>query len=170
VTTTTQVPAVLDYLVTTCQASASLGAATPPVIVLDGPNITADTLAEQLHLWIGYDPVSPGEPSATADQDWPNLSQARQLDEDGEIVCAAEAWSGTATVKTVRDQCDAIVAAVALLLRGTVAGGGPGDTQMGGLVFWSRVSAGQWYQRPGQDGVAVMHVFKVLYKTRLVTS
>jgi hypothetical protein len=169
-TTTTQVPDVLDYLFTTCQASPSLGGARPPVVVLDGPNITDDTLTEQLHLWIGYDPMNPGEPAATTDQNWPNLSQGRQLDEDAEIVCAAEAWSGTGTVKTVRDQCDAIVAAVALLLRGTVAGGGPGDTQMGGLVFWSRVTAGQWYQRPSQDGVAVMHVFKIMYKARLLTS
>lgn len=169
-TTTTQVPAVLDYLVAQCAASTSLGAAVPPVIVFDGPNITDDLLAEPLHLWIGYDPMTPGGPAAETDQDWPNLDQARTLDETAEITCAAEAWSGTPTVKTVRDQCDAIVAAVALLLRGTTVSGGPGDTQMGGLVFWSRVTAGQWYQRPSQDGLAVMHVFKIMYQARLVTS
>ena len=169
-TTTTQVPAVLDYLFTTCQASASLGAAVPPVVVLDGPNITEDTLAEPMHLWIGCDPMTPDGPGAETEQDWPLVDHARTLDETGEIVCAAEAWSGTDTMKTVRDQCDGIVGAVALLLRGTVVSGGPGDTQMGGLVFWSRVTAGQWYQRPSQDGIAVMHVFKIMYYARLVTS
>lgn len=168
--TTTQVPDVLDYLVAACQASASLGAATPAVIVLDGPNITKDTLALPLHLWIGYDPMSPGEAVATTEQDWPVLDQARTLDEAGEVVCAAEAWGGGATVKTLRDQCDAIVGAVDLLLRGTTVSGGPGDTQMGGLVFWSRVSAGSWYQRPSQDGISVMHVFKIVYQARLVSS
>lgn len=168
--TVTQVPEVIDYLVAQCQASSSLGAASPAVIVLDGPQVTDDTLAEQLHLWIGYDPLTPGEAAATTEQDWPNLDQARTLDEDGEIVCAAEAWGGGATVKTVRDQCAAIVGAVDLLLRGTTISGGPGDTQMGGLVFWSRVSAGSWYQRPSQDGFAVMHLFKVIYRARLVSS
>ena len=168
--TTTQVPAVLDYLVTACQASASLGAASPAVIVLDGPHITDDTLTEPLHLWIGYDPVNPGEAAASSVQDWPNLDQARTLDEDGEIVCAAEAWGGGAAVKTLRDSCDAIVGAVALLLRGTTISGGPGDTQMGGLVFWSLVTAGSWYQRPSQDGISVMHVFKIVYRARLVSS
>ena len=58
---------------------------------------------------------------------------------------------------------------MALQLRGTPSAGGPGDTQMGGLVFWSRVSAGSWYQRPGQNGIAVMHVFKIVYRARLTT-
>lgn len=168
--TTTQVPDVLDYLVAACQASASLGAARPPVLVFDGPNITDDPLTEPLRLWVGYNPLGPTEPDVETDQDWPVLDAARTLDETAEIVCAAEAWSGTPTVKTVRDQCDAIVAAVAVLLRGTPAVGGPGDTQMGGLVFWSRVTAGQWYQRPSQDGIAVMHVFKIMYLARLTTS
>jgi hypothetical protein len=169
-TTTTQVPAVIDYLVAAAQASTQLGQADPVVVVLDGPQITDDTLTEPLHLWVGYDPLNPGVAAATAAQDWPVLDHARTLDEDGEITCAAEAWSGTPVMKTQRDACDAIVAAVALLLRGTPAAGGPGDTQMGGLVFWSRVQAGEWYQRPSQGGISVMHVFKVMYQARLVTT
>jgi len=170
VTTTTQVRAVLDYLVAQCQASTSLGAAVPPVVVLDGPNITEDTLTEPLHLWIGYDPLSPGEAAATTAADWPVLDHGRTLDEAGEITCTAEAWGGGAVVKTLRDQCDAIVGAVDLLLRGRPQDGGPGDTQMGGLVFWSRVSAGDWFQRPTPNGISVMHVFKIVYQARLVSS
>jgi hypothetical protein len=170
VSTTTQVPAVLDYMVAACQASTLIGAASPPVIVLDGPHITDDTLAEPLHLWIGYDPMSPGEATATTEADWPVLDHARTLDEAGEITCTAEAWSGGDVVKTLRDQCDAIVGAVDLLLRGGPGGEGPGDTTMGGLVFWSRVIAGSWYQRPSQSGISVMHVFKIVYQARLVSS
>lgn len=167
--TTTQVPAVLDYLVAQCTASASIGAASPAVIVLDGPNITEDTLAEPLHLWIGWDPLNQGEAAAQVNADWPVLDHAETLDETGEVVCAAEAWGGGAVVKTVRDQCDAIVGAVDLLLRGGPLGEGPGDTTMGGLVFWSRVSAGSWYQRPSQSGISVMHVFRIVYQARLTS-
>jgi hypothetical protein len=170
VSTTTQVPAVLDYLVAQCGASTSLGAATPPVVVLDGPNITNDTLVLPLHLWIGYDPLNPGEAAAQVTADWPVLDHARTLDEAGEITCTAEAWGGGATVKTLRDQCGAIVGAVDLLLRGGPLGEGPGDTTMGGLVFWSRVESGSWYQRPSQDGISVMHVFRIVYQARLVSS
>jgi hypothetical protein len=169
VSTTTQVPAVLDYLVAQCQASASLGAASPAVEVLDGPNVTQDTLTKQLHLWIGWDPLNPGEAAAQSNADWPNVDHARTLDEDVSIVCTAEAWGGGTVVKTLRDQCNAIVDAVDLLLRGTPATG-PGDTQMGGLVFWSRVESGSWYQRPTQDGISVMHVFRIVYQARLVSS
>lgn len=169
-TTTTLIPAVLDYLYGACKASTLLGAAQPtPVVVFDGPNITSDTATELLHLWIGYDPLNPGGQTATSDQDWPNLDHARTLDENSEIVCCAEAWAGGDTVKAVRDSCDAIVAAVALLLRGTGQPGDPGDTTMGGLLFWSRVSAGSWYQRPTQNGIAVNHVFKIVYYGRLTT-
>lgn len=168
--TTTQVPDVLDYLFAACKASTSLGSASPRVVVLDGPNITDDTLAEQLHLWIGYNLMSPGETAATTDADWPNLDHARTLDEAGEITCTAEAWGGGDVVKTYRDRCDAIVGAVDLLLRGGPLGEGPGDTTMGGLVFWSRVAAGSWYQFPRQPGISVVHVFKIVYQARLVSS
>ena len=89
-TTTTQVPAVLDYLVAACKASTLLGALQPvPVVVFDGPNLTNDTAAQPLHLWIGFDPMNPGEAAATSAQDWPVLDHARTDDEDGEIVCVA---------------------------------------------------------------------------------
>jgi hypothetical protein len=167
-TTTTQVPAVLDWLYTTASASPQLGQATPPVIVLDGPQPTDDTLAEPAHLWIGINPLDPAAAGAEVTQDWPDLNTGL-IDEDGEITCAAESWSGAVVTKTQRDACDAIVAAVALMLRGTPAQGGPGDMQMGGLVFWSWVAAGSWYQRRSDSGLSVMHVFSIRYRARLTT-
>lgn len=165
-----QAPAVIDYLVTTGQASALLGTASPPVVVVDGPNVTEDTLANQRLLWIGYDRANPGETVVTTDLDWPNVDHARTLDEQGEITCTAEYWSGDTTTKANRDGCAAIVNAVATLLKGDTATGGPGDTTMGGLVFWSRVSATAWPQRQQSDGMAVLCIFKIAYYARVALS
>lgn len=170
-TTTSQIPAVVDYLVAQCQASTSIGAATPPVIVLDGPQVTDDTLAEPLHLWIGHDAYAGGDPAATAVQDFAEIgSNAALRDEDGEITCTAEAWAGGDVIKAQRDACAAIVAAVELLLRGRPLDGGPGDTEMGGLVLWSQVSGPYtWYQQQSQEGSTAGCVFKITYKARLLT-
>lgn len=165
-TTTSLLPAVIDYLVTTCTASAALGAASPAVVVVDGPNVTEDLLANQRLLWIGYDRLNPAEPAAAAGQDWPVLDAARTVDEDGEITCSAQFWSGDTTVKPNRDGCAAIVEAVAALLRGTPAAGGGGDTTMGGLVRWSRAATWVWAQRQQNDGTAVLCVFKIVYQGR----
>jgi len=166
---TTLVPAVLGYLTAACQASAAIGSATPPVTVIDGPHITDSTLAEQLHLWVGYDPLNPAEAAAVTTQDWPLLDSARTADETGEVTCAAEAWGGGDVTGPLRDQCHAIVGAVDLLLRGSPQAGGPGDASMGGLVFWSRVAGGSWFQRPSQDGISVMCIFRIAYMGRLTS-
>jgi hypothetical protein len=169
--TTSLVPEVIDYLFATATASASLGAASPQVYVFDGPQPSRALSGVQRALWIGHDPAAEGEPAATATQDWPNLDQARTLDEDGEITCAAQHWSGDTTVKVHRDGCNAIIAAVQLMLRGTTISGGPGDTQMGGLVFWSSVAGPyQWYPAQATNGAAVLCVFKIVYRARLVSS
>lgn len=160
-------PSVLDYLVATCQASSLLGAATPAVVVIDGPNVTEDITTNQSLLWIGYDRSSPGATAVTAPLDWPNLDEARTLDEQGEITCTAEFWSGSTVTKHNRDACSAIVSAVATLLKGTPVTSGPGDTTMGGLVFWSRVSDTAWVQEQQDAGMAVLCVFKVAYYGRV---
>lgn len=169
-TAATMVPQVLDYLYAACQQSPLLGQASPAVAVYDGPNPTTDALASQRLLWIGYDPQNPGMEAATIATDWPVLDFARTEDEDAEITCAAEYWSGSTVMKANRDACAAIVEAVADLLRGTPGTGGPGDTTMGGLVFWSRVTAAAWGQVQKDDGVSVVCVFKVQYRARLVTT
>jgi hypothetical protein len=171
-TLTSQTPAVIDYLVTAATASTSLGAAQPvPVIVLDGPEATADTLAEPLHLWIGHDPKNETEATASADQDFAFMDYARTRDERGEITCAADAWGGSATLKIYRDQCAGIAGAVELLLRGTAGTGGPGDASMGGLALWSQVVGPfTWYPRQTPDGAGMLCVFKIAYYARLTTS
>lgn len=171
-TTTTQVPAVIDYLVAAATSSPLLGeSATAPVVVIDGPSVTADTQAQQRHLWIGWDEETGSGPGAEAVQAWPVMDNARTRDEDGDIIMTAEAWTGSTVMKEARDACDAIVGAVELLLRGTPATGGPGDASMGGLVMWSAVDGPyQWIPRQGSSGAGYRCVFRVTYRARLVTS
>ena len=170
-TTTSQVPAVIDYLVTACQQSAALGASTTaPVIVVDGPPVTSDTFGDPLHLYIGGVPGS-DEATAEADQNWPVMDNARTRDENGVITCTADAWSGSTVMQTVRASCASIVAAVELLLRGTPRAGGPGDASMGGLVMWSGVAGPySWTQRQTTQGAGCSCSFRITYRARLTTS
>jgi len=171
-TTTTQVPAVTDYLVAAAKASTALGRARPkPVHVFDGPNPSKTLSGLSRALWIGFNPANQGEPAATASQDFAFLDAGRTRDEDGVIDCAAQFWSGDTTVKTARDGCDAIVAAVELLLRGTPQTGGPGDASMGGLALWSGVTGPfDWHPAQVTKGAVVLCVFRIAYRARLVTS
>lgn len=165
------VPQVIDYLVAACKASPLLGAAPQPaVVVIDGPNVTEDITSNQRLLWVGYDRTNPGEAAASSVLDWPNEDMARTVDEQGEVGCSAEFWSGDTSVKANRDGCAAIVGAVASLLKGMPASGGPGDSTMGGLVFWSRVSATAWPEQQRDSGAAVLCVFKIAYYGRLSLS
>lgn len=170
-TLTSQVPAVTDWLVSAARSSLLLGAATPPVNVFDGPQPSLNTQTFSLDLWIGANPLEADSATATATQAWPFIDHARTRDEDGDIVCAAQHWSGDATNKTHRDGAAAIVAGVELLLRGIPSDGGPGDTTMGGLVFWSSVDGPfDWTPRQIAGGSACLVTFRVVYRARLTTS
>lgn len=170
-TTTSQLPDVIDYLVATAQSSPLLGASPlAPVRVIDGPPPTGDQLAEQRLLYIGHNPKSPQEASSDGAQAWPVLDYARTKDEDAPVLCAADAWTGSQVMKGARDACAAIVAGVELLLRGSPDQGGPGDASMGGIALWSGVDAMAWYERQTTDGAGCLCVFTVVYKARLTTS
>jgi hypothetical protein len=114
---TSRVPALIDYLVATFTAASALGAATPPVAVLDGP-VTAAAEAP-LVLWVGLDDpdtdqVAPS--AAAAQQEWAGLGkQARN--EISTIHCVAEAWTGADDIKSMRVAAFAIVAAVEDIVR-----------------------------------------------------
>jgi hypothetical protein len=165
--TTTVIPAVTDYLVTAAAGAAGMTG----VRVFDGPQPAKATQALEQVLWIGCDPANLTDVTGEAVQDWPVMDSGRTKDEDGSIVCAAQHWSGSSVIKTHRDGANAIVAAVELLLRGTPASGGPGDASMGGLVLWSGVNGPyQWYPKQAPDGAAVLVVFRIVYRARLVIS
>jgi len=170
-TLTSQVPAVTDWLVAAAQASTALGADSPQVYVFDGPQPPVATQSLERVLWIGASPLEADSATATATQAWPFIDHGRTRDEDGDITCAAQHWSGDTTAKTHRDGAAAIVGGVELLLRGIPADGGPGDLTMGGLVFWSSVDGPfDWTPRTIAGGYACLVTFKVSFRARLTTS
>lgn len=169
-TTTSQVPAVIDYLVAQATASTSLGASTSAKVrVIDGPPPTGDELAQQRLLFIGWDQVNGTAQGEDDAQSWSILDNGRTKEEDGAVTCTADAWTGSSTLKTARDMCAAIVGGVELLLRGN-GSTGPGDLSMGRLVFWSQVEALKWYPRQDQQGAGMACVFTVTFRARLTTT
>jgi hypothetical protein len=168
-TTTSAVPAVIDWLVNAAQNSPLLGQATPRVNVFDGAQTLAATQALNQVLWIGCDAPNPDAVFADATQAWQVMDHARTKDEDGVITCSAQHWSGDPSVKVHRDGAKAIVGGVELLLRGD-GNTGPGDARMGGLALWSGTDVGRWETRQIAGGVAVLCTFTVIYRARLITT
>jgi hypothetical protein len=168
-TTTSAVPAVIDYLVAKAKASPLLGAASPVVNVFDGVQPPVVTRALNQVLWIGCDPTQPDAAWADATQSWAVMDHARTKDEDGVITCSARHWSGDPSVKVHRDGAAAIVAGVEQLLRGD-GNTGPGDATMGRLALWSGTDVGRWETRQLAGGVAVLVTFTIVYRARLVTT
>lgn len=163
------VPAVIDWLVTAAKASPLLGHASPAVSVFDGVQPPAATQALNRVLWVGADPTQPDGPFGDNVQSWPVMDHARTKDEDGNVTCAAQHWSGDPSVKAHRDAAASILAGAELLLRGD-GRTGPGDATMGGLVMWSSTDSARWETRQLAGGVAVLVVFTIAYRARLVTT
>ena len=168
-TVTDLIPDVISYLVAQCQANTSLGAATPPVAVFDGPTPPGETLTQPKRLWIGHDALTGAADTGTATQKFSFLgSSGNYRDETGDITCTAEAWDGEPVVAAVRAQCKAVMGAVEVMLRGAPSTGGPGDSSMGGLVQWSQVAGPlTWTQSLDASGASAMCVFHITYFARL---
>jgi hypothetical protein len=144
--TTSRVPALIDYLVTLFTNAAALGQATPPVLVFDGPPVTAAPVP--LALYVGVDDVftDSAPTSATADQTrQPGLS-AQRKQETITVSCCAVAWAGTDDARTVRVSAFGILAAAEDLVRTdtTYFGGNAGlaDPGVSGIVLQQSISEG----------------------------
>lgn len=159
-TTTSRVPAVLDYLVTTFTAAVTLGAANPPIAVYDGP-IDTDAPAQMI-LWIGMDdPDSTEAPiGAESETEWGSLG-ALAVNEQLTIHCVAEAWGGADDVKAIRTAAYGIVAAVETLLRA--------DVNLGGTLpsGWCRVTGSQLRQNNVAEGAVARVSFHIDCQARI---
>jgi hypothetical protein len=130
---TTAVPSVIDYLVTTFTVASTLGAATPPVLILDGPTPSEDY--NKSVLWVGADdPDLAKVGAATGDQDWVGPGN-RWRNEQLSILMVAQSWDGDKKVKVARDLAYATIAAAENILRQNANLGGnvlflrPGSTR-----------------------------------------
>ena len=160
-TTTSRIPALIDYLVALFTNAATLGQATPPVTVYDGPATTG--LDAQLKLFVGlHDPDSGGaEPAAESQQDWAAIGRLGR-NEEITIHCCAEAWAGTDDLKTVRVAATGIVAAVETLMQSDT-------TQFGGNVLFPDPGITQLalLQNNTPQGAVARLAFDLTFKSRI---
>lgn len=161
-TTTSRVPAVIDALVTICKAASTIGQATPPISVYDGPDLT--TAADEQILWIGMDdPDSEQAPiGADSSQQFAGLG-TRQRNEEGTIHCVVQCWSGDTTIRTARLQAYAVVASVETLIRTDATIGGTLSTVAG----WAEVDGLQLHQNQTDKGAVARVSFHIKYKARI---
>lgn len=160
-TITSRVPALIDYLVTLFTNDPTLGAATPPVQVYDGPFTTA--LDSPLKLYVGLpDPDNPGiEPAADATQGWGALGR-RGRNQEVTIHCCAEAWSGTDTIQTMRLAVAGIAAAVEALMQADT-------TQFGGNALFPDpgYTSEAWLQNNTSTGAIARVQFDLIFRSRI---
>ena len=153
---TSVVPALIDALVT------QLTAALPNVLVIDGVGVTENPGD---FLMIGVEDPDQESAAFSADvrQSWAGLG-AKARDEEGEITCAALAWTGNSdptAQKAARDAAYAILATVENTLRTTPTLGVAG-------VRW--VSFGTQLtlsQAQGTAGADALVVFRINFQARI---
>jgi hypothetical protein len=178
--TTEYIPLVISYLLTATTSNTSLGAASPPVVIIDGQPATQDVLAANpdgltQRLWVGSSGwVASGQmdPAGSSHQGFSFLDQARTRDDQVDIAMAAEAIAGDTTMPDARNGAFAVMAAVELMLRGSpgTTPASPGDATMGGLVQWSEVT-GPIDLEQGQisQGACALVKFRVTAFVRLTS-
>lgn len=174
------IPSVISYLLTQAAGNASLGAATPPVVIIDGQPVNQDVLVTSgtgldQRLYIGSEGYAgPGGQAqgASSNQKFSFLDAARTRDDNAEIQCAAEAVSGDSVMAEARAGAFAVMRAVELMLRGSpgTVPASPGDASMGGLVYWSEVTGPvELHQDQQTAGAVALVKFKVTAFTRLTS-
>lgn len=160
-TITSRLPALIDYLVTLFTNASTLGQATPPVTVFDGPPTTA--LDAPLKLYVGLtDPDSDAaEAAGDITQEWAALGR-RARNETVTIHCVAEAWSGDDSIQAVRLSCTGIVAAVETLMQADTS-------QFGGNVLFPDpgITVGALSQNNTSSGAIARLAFDLIFKSRI---
>jgi hypothetical protein len=146
-----QVPAVITYLVTTFTSAGTLGQANPAVNVIDGPMVTADP--GPLALWVGVDDITTENPSAaTSAQERAGIGAdlgGQHRTENLSIHCTAQAQGGSNDVPGLRAMAAGITSAVEDLIRA--------DPRLGGLAKLTTpgVNGMEWRQGPAATPYAM---------------
>jgi hypothetical protein len=158
VSTLTLIPDTVDYLVALFKAAPTIGGATPPVEVIDGPMPSSGTLP--LGLWVGVDDLvaaSRGEDTTAGTSDKSREVFGQGRDETITVYCVAAAWSGNEQdgYTSVRAAAKGIMTAVEAVVAADT--GAPPTSQAPG------VTAAEWRQRPN-SGLQVFVPFEIIYR------
>lgn len=128
---TSALPAVLDYLVTLFETAPTIGAASPPIPVYDGPEVT-DPGMTPVALYVGVsDPgvESQAEAPVAAVHSWRWASMPLKRYETLGVWCTSLAVSGSSDIRSARIACTTLTAAVDALIV-------PGNVTLGDTVLY----------------------------------
>lgn len=153
---TSRVPAAIDALVSILRASAALSG----VVVHDGH--PGSDLEDADLVVVGWDPESGS--AVEMRQDF-NAAGARTRDEDFDILCWLQSWTGDTDMSTRRLRAFALLGAVEDALRAT--GAAPTAPTLTGTVLWAHLTAAQVQQGRSPDGVIVGVSFRVTCRARI---
>jgi hypothetical protein len=161
VTVTSRLPALIDYLINLFTTAATIGQATPPIAVYDGP-VTTEA-ADQLILYVGLsDPDGEdAQPAGQFTQEWGAIGRLGR-NETITIHCCAEAWAGTDPVQSMRVAVTGIVAAVEAVCQADT-------TQFGGLVLFPApgITSGTLLQNNTSKGAIAQLAFDLIFQARI---
>lgn len=160
-TITSRLPALIDYLVALFTGAATLGAATPPVEIFDGPPTTLLDLPLKLYVGLSDPYAEAAEVAGDIVQAWASLGR-RARNETITIHCCAEAWSGADDIQDIRLAVTGIVAAVEVLMQADT-------TRFGGNVLFPDpgVTSGQLKQNNTTTGATATLAFDLVFKSRI---
>ena len=148
--TTSRIPAVIDALVSTLTA-----ALTTTAKVIDGPLVTTP---DGDYLTVGW---TPDGQTTTGQQEWAGLGN-KARNEQIDVPCYCDSYSGSTTVSARRNAAFALMTAAENALRS--------DATLGGAIpnpGWAQIGAYSEYQEQTDAGLAVGVVFHVLVTTRI---
>lgn len=141
---------------TILQASSALSGVT----VVDGPPVGDQ--ADTDYLYVGWQPDS--DTAADMRQDFA-YAGARRRDEEFDIFCVVDTWSGDSDVKTRRDRAFVLLGAVEDALRATDVA--PTAPTLSGAVLFSHLTGGVLQQAATPQGVRVRIPFTVHCRARI---
>jgi hypothetical protein len=143
---------VINALVTTWRADATLTAYGNRLVVIDGTPVT--DRAHEIELWVGATGDDSEEEVAFGTIDWATFDTTDSEDEHLDISCAINVFSGTTDLSVTRGTARDVFNAAAAAIRGT-------DLGLAALDDVTRVS--DWRLRQGQykSGAGVVLRFTV---------
>jgi hypothetical protein len=151
---TSRIPQMIAALVTAFSTDPAIGGADPPVNVVDGPKVTAET--GPLTLWVGVDAIDDATPiAANSEQQWMPGGGRRGRTEQLSVHCTVQAKSGSDEIAPLRAQAAGVLAAAESALRA--------DPGLGGLLpnQDAAVTGAEWRQYPLNPGMAVRVIFTI---------
>ena len=153
---TSTVPAAIDALLVILRTAPELSG----VRVFDGP--PTDDMAGPDFVAVGWQPEGEEAPAITQDF---NAAGARTRDEEFDLLCWAESWTGDRSVSARRVRAFELLAVVEQAIR--ASGAQPEAPTLGGVVLWSHLTGATLRQMFTQDGTRVGIAFTVSCRARI---